>query len=271
MPAIRQRFLAFGLAVAVLVGGTARSPGDEKDDPAHEGNRLSAWIADLDDQNHKVRLTAAFNLAGVGAKAVKAVGPLIRSLRDEVPAVREMAAGALWRIGPGAKAAGPALAGGLRDESASVRRACAHALGAIDSDLKEVIDALAGALKDRDGRVRGSAAVALDKIGPGAKSALPALLDAMAEKDPFVALDVAETIVALVPHYPGDAQTFLIEHLKHEHPGVRLYAARALVRVRPAARKDASKLQSRWELHIHEHKTQDLPRFGLQFVEIECM
>ena len=164
-PTIRQRFLAFGLAVAVL-GGTTRSLGDEKDDPTHKGKRLSAWIADLDDQNHKARLTAAYTIAGLGPKAVKAVGPLTRSLRDEVRAVRGMAARALWKIGPGAKAAVPPLAGGLRDEVATVRRLCAQALGAIGADTQEAVSALADALEDRDGQVRGSAAVALEKLGP---------------------------------------------------------------------------------------------------------
>jgi len=78
-------------------------------EPSYDGRSLSSWVSDLDGLAPVTRSTAAYALAGMGPKAVKAVPALIKALSDDVPAVRFPAAYALGEIGEIAVDAVPAL------------------------------------------------------------------------------------------------------------------------------------------------------------------
>jgi HEAT repeat protein len=97
-------------------------------EPISDGRPLSAWIADLKAPAPQTRNAAAYEIAGMGPKAVAAVPALIEALDDPAAAVRFPVTIALLEIGPAAKAAVPRLRQMMDEEindeiAASARRA----------------------------------------------------------------------------------------------------------------------------------------------------
>jgi len=97
-------------------------------EPISNGRTLSEWIMDLKGRAPQTRNAAAYEIAGMGPAAVRAVPALIEALDDPSPVVRFPVTVALLEIGPGAKAAVPRLQQMIEEEindeiAASARRA----------------------------------------------------------------------------------------------------------------------------------------------------
>jgi HEAT repeat protein len=119
------------LALAMLIGTSAvmaqATPVKVKE-PVSNGRTLSQWIVDLKALAPQTRNAAAYEIAGMGPDAVRAVPALIEALDDPSPVVRFPVTVALLEIGPGAKAAIPRLQQMIEEEindeiAASARRA----------------------------------------------------------------------------------------------------------------------------------------------------
>jgi HEAT repeat protein len=119
------------LALAMLLGastGMAQGTSVKVKEPVSNGRTLSQWILDLKALAPQTRNAAAYEIAGMGPEAVRAVPALIEALDDPSPVVRFPATVALLEIGPGAKAAVPRLQQMVDEEindeiAASARRA----------------------------------------------------------------------------------------------------------------------------------------------------
>jgi HEAT repeat protein len=97
-------------------------------EPIADGRPLSEWIMELKALAPQSRNAAAYEIAGMGPDAVRAVPALIEALDDPSPVVRYPVTIALLEIGPGAKAAVPRLQQMIEEEindeiAASARRA----------------------------------------------------------------------------------------------------------------------------------------------------
>ena len=106
----------------------AQTPQVKVKEPISNGKTLSQWIAELKAPAPQTRNAAAYEIAGMGPEAVRAVPALIEALDDPSPAVRFPVTVALGEIGPGAKAAVPHLQQMAEEEindeiAASARRA----------------------------------------------------------------------------------------------------------------------------------------------------
>jgi HEAT repeat protein len=119
------------LVLATLIATTAAmaqaTPVKIKE-PISNGRTLSQWIMDLKAPAPQTRNAAAYEIAGMGPAAVRAVPALIEALDDPSPVVRFPATVALLEIGPEAKAAVPRLQQMIEEEvndeiAASARRA----------------------------------------------------------------------------------------------------------------------------------------------------
>ena len=100
-------------------------------EPISNGRTLSEWIMDLKGRAPQTRNAAAYEIAGMGPAAVRAVPALIEALDDPSPVVRFPVTVALLEIGPGAKAAVPRLQQMIEEEindeiAAAARRALRH-------------------------------------------------------------------------------------------------------------------------------------------------
>jgi HEAT repeat protein len=100
-------------------------------EPISNGRTLSEWIIDLKARAPQIRNAAAYEIAGMGPQAVRAVPALIEALDDPSPVVRFPVTVALLEIGPAAKAAVPRLQQMVEEEindeiAASARRALRH-------------------------------------------------------------------------------------------------------------------------------------------------
>jgi HEAT repeat protein len=121
-----------GLLALVILVGTSAAVGQatpvKVKEPVSNGRTLSQWIVDLKAQAPQTRNAAAYEIAGMGPDAVRAVPALIEALDDPSPVVRFPVTVALLEIGPGAKAAVPRLQQMMEEEindeiAASARRA----------------------------------------------------------------------------------------------------------------------------------------------------
>jgi HEAT repeat protein len=119
------------LALASLIATStamAQTPQVKVKEPISHGRTLSEWIIDLKALAPQTRNAAAYEIAGIGPEAVRAVPALIEALDDPSPVVRYPVTIALLEIGPGAKAAVPRLLQMMEEEindeiAASARRA----------------------------------------------------------------------------------------------------------------------------------------------------
>jgi HEAT repeat protein len=119
--------LVLAMLIATSAAMAQATPVKVKE-PISNGRTLSEWIMDLKGRAPQTRNAAAYEIAGMGPAAVRAVPALIEALDDPSPVVRFPVTVALLEIGPGAKAAVPRLQQMIEEEindeiAASARRA----------------------------------------------------------------------------------------------------------------------------------------------------
>jgi HEAT repeat protein len=119
--------LVLAMFIAISAAMAQATPVKVKE-PISNGRTLSEWIMDLKGRAPQTRNAAAYEIAGMGPAAVRAVPALIEALDDPSPVVRFPVTVALLEIGPGAKAAVPRLQQMIEEEindeiAASARRA----------------------------------------------------------------------------------------------------------------------------------------------------
>lgn len=119
--------LVLAMFIAISAAMAQATPVKVKE-PISNGRTLSEWIMDLKGRAPQTRNAAAYEIAGMGPAAVRAVPALIEALDDPSPVVRFPVTVALLEIGPGAKAAVPRLQQMVEEEindeiAASARRA----------------------------------------------------------------------------------------------------------------------------------------------------
>ena len=125
------------------------------------------------DSDENVRANSAELLGKL--RALAALKPLVKALRDSSERVREAAVRALANNGKDAKAAVPELLVRLREDKVDeIRRNSASALGSIGVE-KDAVPILIAALGDGDRYVRRYCAELLGNVGPDASAAIPAL------------------------------------------------------------------------------------------------
>jgi HEAT repeat protein len=112
----------------VTSAAAAQTTAAKVSQPTSHGQTLTEWIKDLKALAPQSRNAAAYEIAGMGPEAVRAVPALIEALDDPSPVVRFPVTVALGEIGPGAKAAVPRLRQMVEEEindeiAASARRA----------------------------------------------------------------------------------------------------------------------------------------------------
>ncbi len=217
----------------------------------------------------EVRWRAARELGNVGQAAEPALGGLIANLKDNDHRVRAYACFALGRIGGAAtQAATPSLVERVTDDNAIVRRAAVDALLALQPDKNVLVPLMAKALGDAEPRIaiaavrtlvsQGEAVVpaliaalenekaaywatvALEQMGPRAAEAVPTLSRLVNHSDPEVRLQALMTLAA-VGEAARPATPQIIDRLKNDPlNGVRYAAAYALGRIGVDAQAQAS-------------------------------
>jgi len=219
-------------------------PDEEKDfidamEPIVDANKHNYftgefWNSRIRGNRVKAALNEGMRFYQTASRAEK-VKQLIESLKDDSSFIRECTVENLGEIGPAAKEAVPALIKMLRDEDQKVVTATREALVKIG---KPAIPALMKLLQSRS-KYRhiliDAAAVVLGKIGPAAKEAVPALIRKLRDRDRDVVVAAAEALVKIgKPAIPALIKVVQSERLDEIE---RIYAARALGNVGPAAKK----------------------------------
>ena len=204
---------------------------------------VDTLLENLQSDNERTRLNAAYRLGRVGADAIPAlkqalhgtsesvrnyagyalsltgapaVPTLIDALQATADSVRASAAYTLADMGKTAQEAIPALTRAAQDTSEWVRRHATEGLGIIgqqvsdDIDLSEAVQVLTTGLRDDYYWVRDNAARALAKLGPMAESAMPTLVAQLADENRYVRSHAA---LALKQIKTPEAQDALFNHL----------------------------------------------------------
>lgn len=175
------------------------------------------------------RLRAAKDLGRLGWLARDALPALVRALDDDDAKVRETAAHAVGGMGPEAL---PALARMLGHDDKYVRRHAVWALGKLGPLARPALADLCHALKDTDPRAASGAAQALGNMGAGGADAVPALAEAMRGTNIVLCRLAAKALSQIGP----PAVATLVAHLQHADPFVRGESALAIGWMGGAAR-----------------------------------
>ena len=204
---------------------------------------VDTLIGNLDSNNERERLNAAYRLGRVGADAVPALkqalhsksdaireyagyalsligGPAIPTLIDAIQgsddSVRASATFALSDMGKTAAEAIPVLTRAAQDPNEWVRRHATEGLGIIgqqvseDMDLSEVVEVLAAGMRDEYHWVRDNAARSLAKLGTIAEPAIPTLVSQLEDENRYVRFHAA---MALKHIKTPAAQEAIFNHL----------------------------------------------------------
>jgi HEAT repeat protein len=194
----------------------------------------------LDNDDPRVRRSAAYALGAFGPLAAPAVSSLKKAMRDKKSAaVRQNAAWALGRIGAAADAAAIAdLCDLLADSNALVRRDAANALGNLGkigkkSLLKSACKSLLDMVKsEKDDVARKTALGALAPVtGPENKDSAPDLYPLLEDKDPDTARYAAYALSNMGGEPAARAVPVLRKALRDTDSGVQELAAAALALV----------------------------------------
>jgi HEAT repeat protein len=190
----------------------------------NERDEVQEWIAELKDEDPRIRQTAAEILGRL--KDPRAIGPLILALVDEASEVREAAFEALknflfWEKSDAARSLVPKLIEALRDENPWARFIAAWSLGEIKDP--RAVEPLIATLKDKDFRVRWNAAKALGEIGD--PKAVKPLIAALKDENSGVRSNAAWSLGEI---QDPKAVEPLITTLKDENSDVRGAATAAL-------------------------------------------
>lgn len=206
-----------------------------------DGKGLSALAGVLDDDDARVRATAALGLARAGVKARelaggrKLVDHLFLRLKDKDSRVRQAAAHALGKVGIDERADVDRLAEVAKDAVPGVRAAAIEALSQYSHDeapedwRKHVLDRLADGLLDRDRRVQ----LLTGKILAGeGVLALPAATRIL-EKGTVTAKMLAAEILGRLGPDAASAVPLLEKTARSGPAQVRPIAAAALKNIQP--------------------------------------
>jgi HEAT repeat protein len=146
----------------------------------------------LGDSNWEVRLAAAEALGLMGAKAKKAVSPLLNLLEDDAYPVRAMACSALGEIKD--ESAVPRLIEAFEDSSYSVRAAAVTALGQVGEAAEEYTHDVFKLLNDSVGFVRSAAVKTLAKLGEQGANYACVVATLLYDDDPDLRVAVLEAL-----------------------------------------------------------------------------
>jgi len=187
---------------------------------------------------HQARLNSVLTLSQMGAKAKRALPVLVQALKEEDLSMRMAAAEAVGRIGPAAQPAIPALVNMLKEYENSERTVATYALIQIGDPAGKAIESLTSLLNDKNSQTRISAAVALWLLEGQSQPTLELLKKNNGPEDWqdrfFSAYTLGEFGSAAKEAVPA-----LLELLHDEHEGVREHAAKALMKIDPAAAQKA--------------------------------
>ncbi len=184
-----------------------------------------------EDDQPRVRRSAAYALGAFGAEATPARGDLIAASKDASPIVRQNAAWALGKLGKEAGAAGvEQLRSLLQDEEPSVRRDALHALGEIGNPTAHpaVATMLKTAGAESNGVVRKAAVEALSKpdfVGPEDRGSAPGLYPLLKDKDSETRYDAAFVLATIGGSVAVAALPVLRAGLKDADPRIQELAA----------------------------------------------
>jgi HEAT repeat protein len=193
----------------------------------------------LNDDDPRVRRSAAYALGCFGPSAGGASAALKKALKDASPSVRRNAAWALGRLGTAADADAVAdLCDLLADPTAAVRRDAAGALGTLGkrAGLAGVKPLLRLAKDEKETVVLKTALDALAKLaGPEHRDGVSALNPLLANEDPEVA-QAAAFVMGNVGGEPAVAALpVLRQALRDDDPLIQGLAAAALAGIGPEA------------------------------------
>ncbi|QEG27417.1 HEAT repeat protein [Gemmata obscuriglobus] len=228
---------------------------------------MPALVHALDDEDAKVRETAAHAIGGMGPEALIV---LVRMLEHHDKYVRRHAVWALGKLGPLARAALPDLCRSLKDPDPRAASGAAQALGNLGADGADGVLALAEAmrgtnivlcrlaskalsqigppalatliahLQHADPFVRGESALALGWMGTPARSAVPFLARVLRGSDVALSHTPAPTVTPTAIPVPNDSAALTPPQLNgpdgtSAEMTCRVYAAQALGRIGSAA------------------------------------
>lgn len=199
-------------------------------------------VEQLGSDDERAGVAAAYELAGVGADAVR---PLIDTLGHEADMARRNACYGLSALG---ELAVPALTGVLAHKDETVRAGAATVLGDIARQAQSAAPALIAAVGDPEASVRRNAAEALGTIGAVAPDPVPCLIDALTDGDPGVRTAAVFALCRLGPS-AGDAVEALEGVLDDDNRYVRADALFALERIGTPQARDrliAHLMPARW-------------------------
>jgi HEAT repeat protein len=186
----------------------------------------------LQDVQPGVRAQAAEALGTLGQSfPEQTLSCLGKALSDEVANVRVAAAKNLAGFGAKAKPVDSAIKKGLRDSDDLVKIYCARLVGAFGKQAKDTIPDLVNLLKSYKFEVRFEAVRALGTMGSDAVGTVPELIEILAEKK--LSDDVVYSLISLGP----GGQKDLYQGSRSRNPHVRICCIRVLSRL-PLSRQE---------------------------------
>jgi HEAT repeat protein len=220
--------------------GNAPPGGNEKKDPANQGNDREARLLDTENIRYAgaemaqrlppLKFPAGEDPLLEGLE--KSLRALAQALNDPKAAVRLAAVDALETMGDDAAPVAPQLAWALTDPDHFVRWAAARTLGRMNPEKAKsdkVVPYLIRMLDDPDLDLRLIAAQSLERYGPAAKAAVPALGKTTGKGDPEIRRAAIRALVGV-----GTDATPVISNiamaLTNTDVRVRRTAAEALAR-----------------------------------------
>jgi HEAT repeat protein len=226
---------SFSLISGLLLGKILLLPStclaQDSKEPEHDGKLLSEWVKQIKSDDPKSRYQALNALAQMGPRARTATPAVLDVVKDRDPIVRAVAVRCLPNIGRDSPAVATALVHALFDEDDYVRKG---AFNGCTSLAPEALGPLLEALKHKDVAVRTKVAEVFAATTAPHKSAVPALITALNDKEKDVRLHAAVALTRIGAEAKA-AVPALIEAFKdRETPGMRIWAARALLEVGPA-------------------------------------
>jgi HEAT repeat protein len=181
----------------------------------------------ISDRTLPVRTLCALALGLNGPRASVAVSQLFKAAEDEDAKLRATAA---WSLGQTGKQALPVITGAMRSSNANLRIAVAWAIGMIGRDAaREGKPYLLLAVDDQEPRVRERVIWALGQLGATDPAVFAALGKALGDEDERVRLQAARVLEKLSTKRADQIIAQLLDALKNDaNAEVRAGAARAL-------------------------------------------
>jgi HEAT repeat protein len=186
---------------------------------------IQALVHALDDQDDRVRGVASLFVGEVGPRAREAVPALVRMVQRQEWLASGQAIRALGNIGPDAKAAVPALTAMIASKDQRLVTQAAAALHQSEPENERSVRLLVGLLTTaREARDRMAAAVALGSIGEASRPAIGPLVKALQDPDPGVRYWAAKAVLRL-DRQSGSAMNVLASTVVQKNEFLALLAA----------------------------------------------